>query len=261
MTTQHHCAFALAIIGAASAANAQPINANSAKQAQAAPVSTNAPIVAQPIDNSAPHAIPPIVAQLRSSSPATQAVVAPQPTKAITELRQLAIRLNSSLSSKTAKAGDLFEFTTVEDANVDGIGVVPKGLAGTGIVATSIKNGSFGKPGVLKLSLNELTFTDGKKVALDGSIGRVGTGQILADANGVSSLITSASNLGGVGGAGMASVGIIAVSFLIKGQQAEISQTTTLNVNVKAKQPVLTNQLVAAVPSSEAPPPQLALQN
>jgi hypothetical protein len=76
----------------------------------------------------------------------------------------IGVRLASELSSSTAREGDRFAFTVIDDVRCEGWLVVPQGARGVGEVARVQTAGSNGHAGKLGLHFDYVFAVDGEKV-------------------------------------------------------------------------------------------------
>lgn len=80
----------------------------------------------------------------------------------------IAIRMQSSVSSKTASAGEHFQATLDEPIVVQGKTIAPRGADITGHVVAARSSGRLHKPGYLRLTLDSVT-VNGKRTPLETS--------------------------------------------------------------------------------------------
>ena len=80
----------------------------------------------------------------------------------------IAIRMQTSVSSKTASAGEHFQAVLDEPITVDGKTVAPRGADVTGRVVSARSSGRLHKPGYLRLTLDSITL-NGKNLPLETS--------------------------------------------------------------------------------------------
>ena len=80
----------------------------------------------------------------------------------------IAIRMQSSVSSKTASSGDRFRAILDEPLVVEGKTVAPRGADVTGHVVAARSSGRLHKPGYLRLTLDSVT-VNGKRTSLETS--------------------------------------------------------------------------------------------
>ncbi len=85
------------------------------------------------------------------------------------------VNLIAPMSSKTARTGDRFKFSTGSDVTQDGFVVIPRGTQGTGMVASSSDTGMMGASGKLDLAFNALDL-NGRRIALTGADRQDGKG-------------------------------------------------------------------------------------
>jgi hypothetical protein len=77
------------------------------------------------------------------------------------------VTLDQDISTKENKLGDNFGVTVLYDVLHNDAIAIPKGTKGRGELTFVSKKGSFGKPGIIGISLRELDF-GGKQYILDG---------------------------------------------------------------------------------------------
>lgn len=77
------------------------------------------------------------------------------------------VSLNDDISTTSSNIGDRFTVMVVHDVVQGGTIVIPKGSLGEGVVTFVTKNGAFGKPGILGISLRSLEL-NGQRILLDG---------------------------------------------------------------------------------------------
>ncbi|CAN5480669.1 hypothetical protein BH10ACI2_BH10ACI2_08300 [soil metagenome] len=94
-------------------------------------------------------------------------------------------RMNSTISSKTARAGDTFTVTVTEPVySSNGVVVVPTGSTLTGRVNTVTPAAKEGKPGAIDASFTRLTLPNGKSRLINGSLSDVTSGKTTSDNEG-----------------------------------------------------------------------------
>ncbi|HET7106663.1 MAG TPA: hypothetical protein VFI38_07625 [Candidatus Acidoferrum sp.] len=74
------------------------------------------------------------------------------------------VKLNKTISSATAHAGDPVELEVVEDLIVDGVTVLPAGAKVSGAVAEAEPKKRFGHGGKLAFSITSITLADGEQI-------------------------------------------------------------------------------------------------
>jgi hypothetical protein len=77
------------------------------------------------------------------------------------------VSLIEDISTTSSNIGDKFKVMVVHDVVQSGTIVIPKGALGEGVVTFVTKNGAFGKPGILGISLRSLEL-NGQRILLDG---------------------------------------------------------------------------------------------
>jgi hypothetical protein len=163
------------------------------------------------------------------------------------------VRMNTTISSKTAKVGDVFNTTVTEPVYSNtGVIVIPTGsiIVGKVTAVTPAKKG--GKPGTLDVAFTDVKIPNGSKYAISGDLTELDSSSAKSDNEGTASgdkmkhrkvifigggagagAIIGAAVGGGVGtaiGAGVgAGAGIIA-DILIKGEEATVKSGTEFGV-------------------------------
>lgn len=94
-------------------------------------------------------------------------------------------RMNQTLTSKTAKAGDTFTATVTEPVYSDnGVVVVPTGSTITGRVDSVVAAGKSGKPGSIDASFTSVRLPNGKTRSINGSLTDLSSGKTSSDNEG-----------------------------------------------------------------------------
>ena len=76
------------------------------------------------------------------------------------------LRLRENVSSATARTGQEVPFETVDEVQVDGITVLPKGSTAIAVVTDAESKRSMGRAGKLNMAISYARLKDGDKVAL-----------------------------------------------------------------------------------------------
>jgi len=76
------------------------------------------------------------------------------------------VKLNQTISSATAHAGDAVELEVVEDVIVDGVTVLPVGSKVGGVIAVAEIKKRFGHGGRVAFSISSMTLADGEQVTV-----------------------------------------------------------------------------------------------
>jgi hypothetical protein len=76
------------------------------------------------------------------------------------------LRLAENLSSADAKTGQEVPFECIEDLQVDGVTVLPKGSVAMGVITEAEPKRNMGRAGKLDMSISYARLTDNEKVAL-----------------------------------------------------------------------------------------------
>ena len=87
----------------------------------------------------------------------------------------IALRLESSLSSRETRRGDAVRLRVARDVILDGHIVVPRGTSAVGEIISRGNSGGFGKGGKIEIEARSLTL-NGQSVALSGSMLERGSG-------------------------------------------------------------------------------------
>ncbi|HLJ84211.1 MAG TPA: hypothetical protein VKT51_08590 [Candidatus Eremiobacteraceae bacterium] len=87
--------------------------------------------------------------------------------------RTIRVRILSDLSSRSARAGQSFGVSTIDDVYVDGVLVVPKNSLGKGSIVAARRARSFWRRGRLQLTIASIVAPDGTviPVVLPGGAG------------------------------------------------------------------------------------------
>jgi hypothetical protein len=86
------------------------------------------------------------------------------------------LQLAETISSHTAKAGEIVRFRTVGDTTINGVLVIPDGTAAEGIVIDAKPKGHLGRAGHLDIGIKFLRMGHGVRVPLDGDSDQDGQG-------------------------------------------------------------------------------------
>ncbi len=89
---------------------------------------------------------------------------------------EIHLQLAETISSHTAKAGEIVRFRTVGDTTLNGILVIPDGTEADGIVLDAKRKGHLGRAGSLDIGIQFLRMDHGVRVPLDGAVDQDGQG-------------------------------------------------------------------------------------
>jgi hypothetical protein len=206
-------------------------------------------LMAGSVDASAQAKKKPVIrkkATVAKRAPAKPAV----PLFTVATGKRIRVRMNETLSSKTARVGDRFTVTVREPVySTSGVVVIPEGseLVGKVDAVTPARNG--GKPGSLDMSFIELQLPNGSKRAINGSLTELLSDDAKSDAEGTASgdrmknrklIFIGGGGAGGavlgaaVGGGKGALIGAILGAYLgerlTKGEEAEVTSGTEFGV-------------------------------
>lgn len=131
-----------------------------ARQATTAPAEA-APAVAAPAA-AAPAAAPPVA-------------LAPAPPGVLPANTDVLLRMDQELNSKSAKVGDRFNMTVVNDVLSNGLVVIPAGTRGVGEVTYHTNKGAFGKSGKMEIEIKHVEL-GGRRVPVTGKYRQEGEG-------------------------------------------------------------------------------------
>jgi hypothetical protein len=98
------------------------------------------------------------------------------------------VRMNGTISSKTAKVGDTFTTTVTEPVySSNGVVVIPTGSTLTGRVDSVKAAAKGGKPGEIDASFIQLKLPNGRKRTINGSLTELTSGKTTSDNEGTAS--------------------------------------------------------------------------
>jgi hypothetical protein len=163
------------------------------------------------------------------------------------------VRMNTTLSSKTAKVGDVFNTTVTEPVYSNtGVIVIPTGAIVVGKVTAVTPAKKGGKPGTLDVSFTEVKIPNGAKYAINGDLTELDSKTAKSDNEGTASgdkmkhrkvifigggagagAVIGAAVGGGLGaaiGAGAGAAGGLIADYLIKGEEATVKSGTEFGV-------------------------------
>jgi hypothetical protein len=108
---------------------------------------------------------------------------APQITPALTGFgledgTPVKLRLTRNLSSATDKTNDTVDFEVVEDVNVSGVLVIPRGSTAWATITDAHPKRRMGRGGKLDVNIDKVRLKDGEKVALRASKENQGGGHV-----------------------------------------------------------------------------------
>ncbi len=98
---------------------------------------------------------------------------------------RMRVRMNETISSKTAKVGDTFTATVTEPVySTNGVVVVPSGSNVVGRVTSAQKAVKGGKVGSIDVSFNKVNLPNGKSRAINGSLTELVSDDAKSDSEG-----------------------------------------------------------------------------
>lgn len=145
---------------------------------------------------------------------------------------EITLKMNSELSSKEAREGDLFVASVAQDVMLGNMVVIRRGTPANGVVTWRTGKGAFGKSAKMSYEFHSLEL-DGQRVPVSGQFRQEGSG-----------------NTGAAVGA-VAAAGVIGGLF-VTGRSAIVEQGRELKVHTTFAIPVLLPAI--ATPVAEAAP-------
>ena len=97
---------------------------------------------------------------------AAQAPAGPPPPHTLLDGTTVKVRISETISSEDAKVGQEVPFEVVDDVQVDGVTVLPKGATAIGTVTEAEPKKRMGRGGKLNINISYARLTDQQKVAL-----------------------------------------------------------------------------------------------
>ena len=113
-----------------------------------------------------------------TQEPATAAPIQPPPPHTIVDGTPVKLRLSQTMSSADAKVGQEVPFEVVDDVQVDGVTVLPKGATAIGTVTDANPKKSMGRAGKLDISISYARLSDQEKLALRATKDTKGGGHV-----------------------------------------------------------------------------------
>ena len=125
----------------------------------------------------------PLLAQADAPLPVMQPPEA-SPAMVLPANTAVMLRMNSDLSSKTAKEGSMFDLSVADPVMVDGYVVIPMNARAVGEVTWLTGKGAFGKSGKMNIELRYIEVA-GRRIPIKGSFRQEGEGNTAATIGGV----------------------------------------------------------------------------
>ena len=125
----------------------------------------------------------PLLAQADAPLPVMQPPEA-SPAMVLPANTAVMLRMNSELSSKTAKEGSMFDLSVADPVMVDGYVVIPMNARAVGEVTWLTGKGAFGKSGKMNIELRYIEVA-GRRIPIKGSFRQEGEGNTAATIGGV----------------------------------------------------------------------------
>jgi hypothetical protein len=161
-------------------------------------------------------------------------------TYAVDQDSRVRVRMNGTISSKTAKIGDTFTTTTLEPVySATGVVLIPLGSTITGRIDSVKPAAGGGKPGEIDVSFITINLPNGVKRSINGSLTELDSKSAKSDNEGTASgdkmkyrkpiFIGGGATGGGIGaviGAGAGAVGGILAERKTKGEEATVKSGT-----------------------------------
>lgn len=117
-------------------------------------------------------------AQQPATGPASAAPTQPPPPDTLLDGTPVKLRISQTISSADAKVGQEVPFEVMEDVQVDGVIVLPKGSTAIGTVTTAEPKKRMGRGGKLDIAISYARLADQEKVALRASQDSKGGGHV-----------------------------------------------------------------------------------
>jgi LysM repeat protein len=169
--------------------------------------------------------------------------------------KRIRVRMNDTISSKTARTGDRFSVTVTEPVySTNGVVVIPTGSEIGGRVDSVTKAVKGGKPGQIDVSFDQVVLPNGTKRSINGSLTELVSDDAKSDAEGTASgdkmrhrkiIFIGGGGAGGAvlgaaigGGKGALIGGLIGAGAgllgerLTKGEEAEVKAGTEFGVHL-----------------------------
>lgn len=118
--------------------------------------------------SAAAQSAPPPAANAEQQPQSIQPVQPTQPPQPHTLLdgTPVQLRLSQTISSADAKVGQEIPFEVIEEVDVEGVPVIPKGATAIGTITTAEPKRSMGRAGKLDISISYVRLKDDEKAAL-----------------------------------------------------------------------------------------------
>jgi len=113
-----------------------------------------------------------------AEQPAASQTSTPPPPHTLVDGTPVKLRLSQTISSADAKVGQEIPFEVVEEVQVDGIAVFPKGATAIGTVTEANPRRSMGRAGKLDINISYGRLADQEKVALRATKDTKGGGHV-----------------------------------------------------------------------------------
>lgn len=125
---------------------------------------------------------------LRKKSVAARRAVPAVKLYSVASGKRIRVRMNETISSKTAAVGDRFTVTVREPVySTTGVVVIPEGSEIAGRVNAVTKAQKGGKPGSLDMSFNQVILPNGQKRAINGTLTELDSDDAKSDNEGTAS--------------------------------------------------------------------------
>jgi hypothetical protein len=115
----------------------------------------------------APQSVPPLSIPSQQTAPAqTNSASAPLIGFGLEDGTPVKLRLTRNLSSASDKKGDTVDFEVIEDVNVNGTLIIPRGGIAWATITDAEPKRRMGRGGKLDVNVDSVRLSDGEKVAL-----------------------------------------------------------------------------------------------
>ncbi|BDC51753.1 hypothetical protein F183_A40680 [Bryobacterales bacterium F-183] len=115
------------------------------------------------VSSTSPNGVAPVVTAEAKPTPVAPTPIAPLVLPAGT---RVAVRLNNTLSTKTASAGEAFSGELSQPLTIDGRQIAPRGATVTGVVASADDGGRVKGRAHIALRLTQIRLADGREITV-----------------------------------------------------------------------------------------------
>jgi hypothetical protein len=134
-------------------------------------------LLSQPLQTASPQPQS-TTPQQAAQAPAPQQESRPPVPGTLLDGTAVKLKLDQTLSSSDAHTGDHVSFEVLEEVDVDGIAVIPKGSAALGTVTAAEHKKSMGRAGKLDVNIDSVRLADNEKCTLRATKDEKGGGHV-----------------------------------------------------------------------------------